>query len=84
MIFSLFYFQIVVLTNVSFSLLTEAEARPYSCGTCRNKYKSKKSLYHHMKYLCKKDPQFECFKCHFKFKQKGHLNRHLLYIHNIS
>lgn len=53
----------------------------YNCDTCRHKYKYKRSLQHHQRYECGKEPQFKCPYCELSCHQKGTLKTHMLRKH---
>uniref|UniRef100_T1HQ25 C2H2-type domain-containing protein n=1 Tax=Rhodnius prolixus TaxID=13249 RepID=T1HQ25_RHOPR len=49
----------------------------FDCSNCWKNYKYKKSLAHHLKYECGKEPQFLCPHCPYKCKTPGNLRSHL-------
>lgn len=52
----------------------------YKCAKCGKKYNRKISYYHHTKYYCGLDAQFQCLanKCCYKARLKADLRKHIL------
>jgi hypothetical protein len=48
---------------------------------CGRHYKYKRSLKHHIKYECFKEPTFACSFCSYKSKTKGNLKLHTMKVH---
>jgi len=81
--YHLFIIVVHYFLDLSLSLCTPSEWRPYVCDKpgCGRGYKYKSGLFRHVKYECGKEPQFQCIVCHKRFTQQQSLKSHMIYIH---
>ena len=54
------------------------------CPQCNRKYKHKRSLQHHLKFECGKEPQFQCPVCPAKHKSRSNLYMHTRNKHGLE
>jgi uncharacterized C2H2 Zn-finger protein len=71
-------------THTVFLIVLFAELqRPYKCPSCGKRYRYKKSLNKHVKWICGKEPQFRCNWCPRAFKQKYDYKTHMKMVHKV-
>lgn len=55
----------------------------FSCNMCGRMYKYIRSVKHHQKHECGKEPKFECHVCHKRFYYRGNMKQHISVVHRI-
>ncbi|KAG8259280.1 hypothetical protein J6590_014749 [Homalodisca vitripennis] len=55
----------------------DVERLSFACERCNRVYKHRKTLTHHQRYECNKEPSFSCPFCAYRAKQKSNLRTHV-------
>lgn len=80
---SILYYCLTSSTYKIYKCILDDEDVFFCTNKCGRKYKSKTSLYTHLKYECGVDPQFHCQVCHKSYKHKCTFKVHMIRDHGI-
>uniref|UniRef100_A0A1B6D2M0 C2H2-type domain-containing protein n=1 Tax=Clastoptera arizonana TaxID=38151 RepID=A0A1B6D2M0_9HEMI len=71
--------------RVHYNMMRDSNMNPpalLKCQSCNRMYRSKFTLWRHLKYECGKEPKFECTICSKKAYYKTEMWRHMKTKHN--